>query len=168
MNTKLIGPVMIIFLLLFVKSCEKDEYNGIFIEDIVISGDSADGLTYSITENGDYRFEVKSGSIQINPYPDEIIGGSGWTTYIHIYKNGPIERSTSDYQNLINSDYSVGGNDDNLTEEAAANQGKGKYIDIHLNTGDYLIFVVNDGGSCGNSDCYFDNLGSLTLAVYRE
>ena len=168
MRKKIIGSLVIICLSLLVISCKKNDYNGIYIEDIIISGTSVNGLKYIISENGKYRFEVKSGSIQIDPYPDKVIGGSGWTTSINIYKNKPIERGTTEFQNLINSDYTVGGNDENLTEEAAASQGKGKYIDIRLSTGDYLIFVVNDGGFCGDSDCYWDNFGSVTLAVYRE
>jgi hypothetical protein len=168
MRKKIIGSIVILCSIIFVLSCKKDKYNGIYIEDIVISGTSVNGVQYTITENGDYRFLVKSGSIQISPYPDNIIGEFGWTTKINIYKNGPIERKTTDYQDLINYDYTVGGNDENLTEAAAANQGKGKYVNIILNAGDYLIFVVNDGANCGDNDCYWDNSGSVTLAVYRE
>ena len=155
--------------------CENDSdddvYNGVYVEDITISGTSLSGLTYTASESGKYRLKIKSGAINVYPGDNPTIGVYGWTTQLVIYKNRPIDRDEIENpsMNPKNWDYSLGGNDPELSEHTAEDQGIGKYVDIQMNAGYYIIIVAIDGAFCeGPLSCYIDNLGSINLEIFRE
>jgi hypothetical protein len=129
---------------------------------------TAEGTTFTAASAGIYRFTITSGAMQI--YSPESAPGQlvwwGWQTELLIYKNRPIVWSgganAPSHPKPADWDYTVGDATLRSSSVRAEQFGTGKYVDIPMFAGDYVILVAND------SQGYFgDNTGGVMLAITR-
>jgi copper(I)-binding protein len=125
------------------------------------------GTTYTVNESGTYRFTITGGAMEITPqkaqpnHPEDW----GWKTTTFIYRNKPIEFSSIQIgmgYPLVGYFYQVG--DPNLLPTAgeAEKMGQGRYIDLDLKQGEYLVFVAND-----SNGGFSDNNGGVNIQVQK-
>jgi copper(I)-binding protein len=125
------------------------------------------GTNYTVNESGTYRFTITGGAMEITPqkaqpnHPEDW----GWKTTTFIYRNKPIEFSSIQIgmgYPLVGYFYQVGAPNLLPTAGEAEKMGQGRYIDLDLKQGEYLVFVAND-----SNGGFADNNGGVTIQVQK-
>lgn len=126
-----------------------------------------EGTSFNAGSTNTYRFTITAGASETSPVKSQPDRPEtwGWNTRIFIYKNKPVDWSGPSFgwgTTPANWNYSVGEQNFKPTAAEAEQIGKGKYIDISLQKGEYLIFLVPDSkGDFG------DNSGGVYIQVQK-
>ena len=137
------------------------------IETTIFVSALEEGTTFNASSNGTYRFTITGGASETSPtkaQPDHPETW-GWQTRVLIYKNHPVDWSGPSFgwgTTPANWNFSVGDPNFIPTFAEAEQIGKGKYVDISLLKGEYLIFLVFD--SKGD---FVDNSGGMYVQVQK-
>ena len=124
------------------------------------------GSTYVAPKDGTYRFMIIGGAYEVCP-PQSEPGHPewwGWSTKLLIYKNRPISWTATcrpEYPGPGNWDFELGSWTHHDTYEQAEEDSKDKYIDLALDEGEFLTFVISDCKEC----CFLDNSGGIYLSI---
>jgi formylglycine-generating enzyme required for sulfatase activity len=126
------------------------------------------GDRFTATADGIYRFTIEKGAIRICP-PDPNLPDCGtWNSQLMVYKNRDILWGSYENKDLrvaanlypVRNDYGIGVNYFSTDLAVMEKVNKGRYVDIPLEKGDYLIFIPSDCQSC-----YGDNEGGVDISV---
>lgn len=137
------------------------------IEKTIFVSALEEGITFTANSTGTYRFTITGGASETSPTMSQPNRPEtwGWNTRVLVYKNRPIDWSGPSFgwgTTPINWNYSVGDPNFKPTSTEAERVGKGKYVDIPLLKGEYMIFLVPD--SKGD---FVDNSGGVYLQVQK-
>lgn len=134
------------------------------LDTIAVSSLNEQGMKFTAKYKGIFRFSIQQGAYEPSPRSSQPDHPElwGWKTEVLIYKNQPIIWSAGPgiYHNPVNWDYLVGVQTLSPTYAEAEQNGIGKFVDIPMDKGDYLILVINDA-----QDCFWDNSGGITVNV---
>jgi len=130
---------------------------------LVVSALAETGSRFTAETNGIHRFMITSGAIRYcPPMPQDPFCGQ-WNTGLMVFKNRVVnwEPKNNDVRLHPSRGDGIVGNEIhfNTVAEAESN-GIGKYIDIRLSQGEYVILIMPD---C--QGCFPDNSGSLTIKI---
>lgn len=159
--------VLVLFsmLMLTLSYCGRNAVGDSSSMDFLVSA-VAEGTTFNVASTTIYRFEIVEGAFEVCPPEAQPAHPEwwGWKTEVLIYKNRPVEWGggfhAPEHPNPRNWDYAVGDPTLKSTYEEAEEAGKGMYVDIALEEGDYLILLVNDA-----KGYFWDNSGELHLSI---
>lgn len=120
------------------------------------------GVTFSAPASGNYRFTIIGGAW--SPVPEESPENMNWLAWAVIYKNRNVQFEPDPNRPglwvPVVSDFVVGDQTYYPTYAMAEAAGKGLFVDIPLNKGDYLVFLPPD-----HRDWYYDNRGGIYFNI---
>jgi uncharacterized protein YycO len=120
------------------------------------------GVTFNASSSGTYRITIVGGAW--SPWPEGSPDDQGWKTGISIYKNRPVvympDPNFPGKWGPVVPDYGLGDYNYHSSYQEAEAAGIGLFIDIPLNTNDYLVFLTPD-----HLGWYYHNRGGIYFLI---
>ena len=120
------------------------------------------GIQINIQTTGFYVLKYDGNAY--SPWADDTVeGNKGWATHIQVFINRPVEWGLTEYNLIgpVNFDAYLGASGYYVMKDAAVSATQDRSVSIgHLNTTDYITFVVVD-----EQGRYFDNRGQVNLLL---
>ena len=127
-----------------------------------VPGDMENGIQINIQTTGFYVLKYDGNAY--SPWADDTVeGNKGWATHIQVFINRPVEWGLTEYNLIgpVNFDAYLGASGYYVMKDAAVSATQDRSVSIgHLNTTDYITFVVVD-----EQGRYFDNRGQVNLLL---
>jgi len=129
---------------------------------VYIPGTDDQGVIYSSTESGIYRFTITGGSF--SPQPIDV-SGSYWANNLHIFNNSPprwVYYPETETRGPDDFDYYLGDGIMFPSNTAAAIAGVGDIVDIPIDAGKYVTMICPDV-----QGQYSENRGGMTVSISK-
>jgi len=129
---------------------------------VYIPGTADQGVFFSSTESGIYRFTITGGSF--SPQPTDV-PGSYWANCIHIFNNSApkwVYYPKTDSWGPDDFDYYLGDGIMYPSSTAAATAGVGQIVDVPIDAGKYVSMILpnSQGG-------YSTSRGGITVSISK-
>lgn len=130
----------------------------IFVETMVLPGNTNEGTKFTATQPGFYVFNYVSGSYSVLPVDEIPPGMDTWRTTFYVFLNRPAEWQTNTL--TYYPEYVFGRIHYTSSDAEAEKAAQGQTLTVNLKKGDYLLFVPHD-----QKPEYSDNPGEVLINV---
>jgi hypothetical protein len=133
------------------------------VSTVYIPGTDVQGVIFSPSESGIYRFTITGGAF--SQWPDDDDPRSFWASAIYIFNNSPPRwvYAPKDGHYVLDGEYYVGAAGlYHASSSAAEAAGVGQIVDIPIDAGNYVSMLVPD-----YQDRYSENRGGMTVSIVK-